>query len=282
MRRPLRHSPFRFVLAILAASVFVRATETGPREIPVPPITTPMGTLPGVAGLPAHPTLPDVLLMNDGTRVTTPVRWPKRRAEILRTLEYYAVGQAPPAPGNVRGREVKSQTLADGKFTYRLVHLTFGSDERLGFDIGIFTPSTGGPFPTVIAPSGTPPGATPLPRLPNGPTQGKGVNVLLVVGGGTNSTAAEIPGAGRGPPDTERIAVTNAALAHGYAYVVFNHNDCGEDTTCATPMAAGRFATRASFPPIPATTGACCAAGRGAFRASSTISRPIPSLIARN
>ena len=43
----------------------------------------------------------------------------------MKTLEYYATGQAPPPPGNVRGREVKSETLADGQVKYRLVHLTF-------------------------------------------------------------------------------------------------------------------------------------------------------------
>ncbi len=45
---------------------------------------------------------------------------------MMRTLEYYAVGQAPPPPGNVKGVEVSSQMLMDGKVKYRLVHLTFG------------------------------------------------------------------------------------------------------------------------------------------------------------
>src|SRR6185295_12819683 len=148
--------------------------------------------LPGAADLPARPTMPDVLTKNDGTKITSPAEWPARRADILRTLEYYAVGQAPPAPGNVKGREAKSQSLAGGKFTYRLVHLTFGPEEKLSLDIGIFTPAGKGPFPAVIAPTGTPPGATALPCQPNGPTQGRGVNVLFVVGGGdaTGESAA--------------------------------------------------------------------------------------------
>ncbi|HEX9781944.1 MAG TPA: family 16 glycoside hydrolase [Opitutaceae bacterium] len=80
------------------------------------------------------------------------------------------------------GTEVQSQTLLDGMVKYRLVHLTFGPDEKLGLDIGIFTPIEGGPFPAVIMPAGTPPGATPLPRQPQGPGQGRGVNALLAVG----------------------------------------------------------------------------------------------------
>ena len=118
-----------------------------PREIPVPAITAPLGRLPGVNQLPARPEMPDVLVMNDGTRVTAARQWPTRRAEIRRTLEYYAVGQMPPPPGNVHGSEVLSSTVLEGRVRYRLVHLTFGPKEQLSLNIGIFTPAEGGPFP---------------------------------------------------------------------------------------------------------------------------------------
>ena len=75
----------------------------------------------------------------------------------------------------------------DGKVKYRLVHLTFGPNESLSLDIGIFTPATGGPFPTLVSPSGTPPGATPLPRLAQGANQGRNEDALLVVGPLTGS-----------------------------------------------------------------------------------------------
>jgi hypothetical protein len=65
--------------------------------------------------LPVRKELPDVLTMNDGTKVTRADQWPARRAEIIKALEYYATGQAPPPPGNVRGEIVKSETVADGK-----------------------------------------------------------------------------------------------------------------------------------------------------------------------
>jgi hypothetical protein len=141
-----------------------------------------LGILPGVNDLPVRNEMPDPMVMNDGTKVTTRSLWEKRRKEMKRILEYYAVGQMPPPPGNVKGREVKSELVLDGSVKYRLVHLTFGPGEKLSLDIGIFTPVKGGPFPAIILQSGTPPGATALPRLPQGPNQGRGENVLLLVG----------------------------------------------------------------------------------------------------
>src|SRR4029079_117263 len=164
-----------------------------PREIPVPPIAAPLGKLPGPRELPTRTEMPAVLTMNDGTKVTTPEQWKLRREEMKRTLTYYAVGQAPPPPGNVKGREVKAELVADGRVKYRLVHLTFGPEEKLSLDIGIFTPIEGGPFPPVLSPNGTPPGATALPRLPQGPNQGRGQNVLLLVGPAPSNAESAAP-----------------------------------------------------------------------------------------
>lgn len=258
------------VLRMLACSLVLAAAfataNAEPQEIPIPPIKAPLGTLPGPDELPARPDLPAVLTAPDGSRISSAAAWPARRAEMLRVLEYYAVGQAPPAPRNVRGRLVKSQELAGGKYRYRLVHLTFGPGETLSLDIGVYTPTGPGPFPAVIAPSGTPPGAAALPRLPNGPTQGRGVNVLLVVGGadapgqstgtpgsiGPDAQAKSARGGGRGGPiDPETVAGSNPALARGYAYVVFNHNDCGEDTTLRNPDGSWAFRNTRFFPAYP-------------------------------
>src|SRR5580704_11335007 len=191
-----------------------------PREIPVPPIVTSMRAMPGVDKLPNRPEMPDILTMNNGQKVTTAAQWKRRRDEMKQILEYYAVGQAPPPPGNVKGHEVTSQLVMNGKVRYRLVHLTFGPQESLSLDIGIFTPTEGGPAPALISPSGSPPGATALPRLPQGPNQGKGEDVLLLVGPAAPATAANAaPPAGRGgfgaPRTAETIAASNQALAHG-------------------------------------------------------------------
>lgn len=163
-----------------------------PREIPIPAIRTAMKPLPGVKALPVRAAMPDVMLMNNGTRVATPAQWAKRRADIKRILEYYFAGLAPPPPGNVKGREIKSQMVLDEKVKYRLIHLTFGPNDSLSLDIGVFTPVTGGPFPALIMPGGTPPGATALPRLPQGPGQGTGVDALLAVGSDKLSSLAAL------------------------------------------------------------------------------------------
>jgi hypothetical protein len=142
------------ILSVLVTAIATRGQSSNsvagpdPREIPLPPIKTAMGTLPGVNDLPVRPEMPDVMTMNNGQKVTTVRQWKKRREEMKRILEYYAVGQMPPPPGNVKGEEIKSQLVLDGKVTYRLMHLTFGPERKLALDIGIFTPIGGqGPFP---------------------------------------------------------------------------------------------------------------------------------------
>jgi hypothetical protein len=208
-----------------------------------------MQPLAGVEALPVHAAMPDVLTMNDGTKVTTAGQWQKRREEMKRILEYYAVGQMPPPPGNVTGREIQSQSVLDGKVKYRLVRLTFGPKQKLELNIGIFTPiDQKGPFPAVISQSGTPPGAIALPRLPQGPNQGRGQDVLLLVGpvptnnapAAVANTAPLVPGQeppanaatnrfGRGgfggPANAEDIAKRNGELfRRGYALAMFNPN----------------------------------------------------------
>src|ERR1035437_9757857 len=213
------HKVMVLAMAAVAAQAQSQAipARPDPKEIPVPPIPTSMKRMPGVNQLPNRPQMPDVLTMNNGEKVATAAQWNQRRAQIRQILEYYAVGQAPPAPGNVKGREVSSELVMNGKVKYRLVHLTFGPQESLSLDIGIFPPAGGGPVPAVISPSGSPPGATRLPRLPQGPNQGRSEDALLLVGPGPPPVA----GAGRGPGPNSRTAETIAAgspvLAHGFA-----------------------------------------------------------------
>jgi len=231
-----------------------------PKEIPIPPIATSMKKMPGVNELPNRPEMPDVLTMNSGKKVATAAQWNERRGEMKRILEYYAVGQAPPAPGNVKGREVRSELVMNGKVRYRLVHLTFGPKRSLSLDIGIFVPAGGEPVPAVISPSGSPPGATPLPRLAQGPNQGRNEDVLLLVGPGPQPNGA---GAGRGPgrggapsgpggPRTaEAIAAGSPVLAHGFAFVTFDNNDCAEDTTLRNADGSWAYRTTRFYPAYP-------------------------------
>ncbi len=245
------------ILSILAATITAGAQSSNsaagpdPREIPLPPIKTALGTLPGVNELPVRAGLPDVMTMNDGTKITTVAQWHKRREEMKKILEYYAIGQMPPPPGNVKGREVKSQLVLEGKVKYRLVHLTFGPEQKLELNIGIFTPvGQPGPFPAIILQGGTPPDAPALPRLPPGPTQGKGQDVLLVVGPGTNTIAGR--GARGALATADELAQYNSEVfRRGYALVIFNPNDCAEDTTLRNEDGSWAFRHTRFFPAYP-------------------------------
>jgi hypothetical protein len=246
------------VLVLAMAAVAAQAQSQAiparpdPKEIPVPAIVTSMKKMPGVNQLPNRPEMPDVLTMNSGKKVATAAQWKLRRAEIRQILEYYAVGQAPPPPGNVKGHEVRSDLVMNGKVKYRLVHLTFGPNRSLSLDIGIFTPAGGGPVPAVISPSGSPPGATPLPRLPPGPNQGRNEDVLLLVGPGSQpSVAAARRGPGPVPRTAETIAAGSPVLAHGFAFVTFDNNDCAEDTTLRNADGSWAYRTTRFYPAYP-------------------------------
>jgi len=205
--------------------------------------------------------MPDVMVMNDGTRVTTERQWAARRQEMRRILSYYAVGQMPPAPRNVKGREIRSELVLDETVKYRLIRLTFGPAEKLSLDIGVFTPVKGGPFPTVILQGGTPPGGIVMPRLPQGQNQGRGDNVLLLVGpappAASLSTAPPKPAArgGRGPAAAQTAASIATQRAdvfrRGYALVLFNPNDCAEDTTLRNLDGSWAFRNTRFYPAYP-------------------------------
>jgi hypothetical protein len=82
--------------------------------------------------------------------------------------------------------------------------------------------------------------------------------VLLLVGPGPPPAAA---GAGRGrggapfgpggPRSAETIAAANPALAHGFAFVTFNSNDCAEDTTLRNADGSWAYRTTRFYPAYP-------------------------------
>ena len=247
---PIRTAfPVLFLSAVLAAQVADTPAGPDPQEIPIPPIHSSARTLPGVTELPVRKEMPDVMVLNNGQRVTTPRQWQQRREEMKRILAWYAVGQMPPAPKNVKGTELKLESVLAGAVRYRLVHLTFGPAEKLALDIGIFTPASAGPFPAIILQAGTPPGGTVLPRLPQGPTQGRGEDVLLVVG-----PAASAPPARPLPPPATAESLAKQfehVFQRGYALVVFNPNDCAEDTTLRNPDGSWAFRNTRFYPAYP-------------------------------
>lgn len=230
------------------ASVACALSSWAQQEIPVPKIHGPLGEMPGVKDLPVRAEMPDVLVMNDGTRVTTPEQWSKRREEMRRTLAYYATGQMPPPPGNVKGQVVSAETVLEGKVRYRQVRLTFGPQERLSLNIGVFTPQASRPLPAIILLNGTPPGAAALPRLPNGPNQGKGENVLVLVG---PEPPAVLPAPPPAPPLEKVAAQHENVFRRGFALVVFNPNDCAEDTTLRNLDGSWAFRNTRFYPAYP-------------------------------
>ncbi len=224
-------------------------------EILPPEIKTSLGTMPGPNQLPERKEMPDVLSMNDGTKVTTPAQWAKRREEMRKILEYYAVGQAPPAPDNLKATVVKTQEVGGGKFKYRLIHLTFGPKEACELYFGLWTPISGPPVGVVICQDGSAPGAPVLPRLPQGVNQGRGKDVL-------SASLAPLPkeppvpttggaAGGFGRSNDPNSATTNQVMSHGYAYVTYNSGDCAEDTTARMPDGTFAFRTTRFFPAYP-------------------------------
>jgi hypothetical protein len=238
------------IAILLFAGPAVWAADQPP-QIPVPPIRTELGRMPDVDELPSRVELPDPLVMNDGRRVTTTDQWERRREEMKRILSYYAVGLMPPGPGNVKGYELKSSPLLDGQVTYRLVHLSFGPDEKLGFDIAIFVPAgRSGPFPTVIFPSfDATPGAIPLATMPRRPEQGHGKDALRLPLGVPDPQGAQAPSA---VADPAQAAQTYQELfRRGYALVTYYYEDCGEDTIARNLDATWAFRNTRFFPAYP-------------------------------
>jgi hypothetical protein len=245
----------------LFAVVPARAQEFTllPEQIPVPPIETGWTAMPGVEALPARAELPDPLATDDRGRITTKEAWEARREEIKKVMTYYAVGAMPPPPGNVRGEDLKRESLPSGAtdgatggaVDYRLVHLSFGPGGKYGFDVAIFTPADRpGPFPTVIFPSfAETPGAEPLPLMPRRPEQGRGLDALRMPLG--------IPEAGDSPRPRRESTPAATAEQHralferGYALATYHYQDTGEDTIARNEDGSWAFRNTRFFPAYP-------------------------------
>ncbi len=179
---------------------------------------------PAVNDLPIQTNMPNPLVMADGKTITTPAEWLQHRAAVKGIIEHYALGHMPPPPRNVKGHEVISRLLADGKTSYRLVHLTFGPEEKLSLDISIFLPAeTNGikaPFPMIVQPS--------FSAIVNNPPP-------------VDTNAAPV----KNSPNTPEAAVRqySQALERGYAVVTFYYQDCGKD--------GGDYRTTGFFPAYP-------------------------------
>jgi len=214
MKNPLKQQ-FCFFLVVVAGVGLAGCGSPGVAHAPdMTKVLVP------VSELPVRPEMPDVMVMSDGTRVTTVKQWRQRREEMKQILEFYELGHAPPPPGNVTGQEIQSRSVLGGAAHFRLVHLKFGPGEMLGFDVGIFIPAKGsGPFPTIINPSfSVTPGVA-------------ATNALLLqnVVRATNLPAAPPRGFfGSSDPEMAARGFSNL-LGRGYAIATYRYTQCGAD-----------------------------------------------------
>jgi hypothetical protein len=144
--------------------------------------------------LPVIKEMPDPLTMKDGTKITTLDQWKVHRREMIRILEDYEYGHMPPPPGNVKASvatPLSRITVSGLQADYRMIHLTFGPGQKLGFDMGIFTPTT--------------------------PSETKGYPVLICLG--------------YSAPGKSSLGDASKALSRGYAVATINYTDLGADNT---------------------------------------------------
>ncbi len=171
---------------------------------------------PAVADLPVIAGLPDPLRREDGSPITDAKQWSTQRERMKAILEHYALGHAPPPPGNVQGEVVREASVLDGKGTYRLLKLNFGPGESLHLQAALFLPGDGkGIYPTIVQPGGSTPGADPAPP----------------------STDGKPPA---NPASPEAAAVHAAPiLERGYALLTYDYQQAGLDR--ADNRASGFF-----------------------------------------
>lgn len=96
--------------------------------------------------------LPDILIANDGTTISTPELWEtKRRPEIVELLESNLFGRPPEEIDGFESKLVSSKR--DGSMLIQQVILTLRKGQRnLDLDLLIFLPAEAkGPVPTIIA-----------------------------------------------------------------------------------------------------------------------------------
>jgi hypothetical protein len=67
--------------------------------------------------------LPDVMVMSDGSRVTSPDQWPKRRAEMLELVQSNVYGHLPPTGGETSFVEIIEHKAPTGMHRQYKVHL---------------------------------------------------------------------------------------------------------------------------------------------------------------
>ncbi len=97
-------------------------------------------------------TLPDPLAFANGTKLTSPGQWPKRRAEILSIFENQMYGLIPPPPAVMRLETLEQSDILGGRATRKQLRMWFHNDNTgPKIDWILFIPKhTPGPVPAYI------------------------------------------------------------------------------------------------------------------------------------
>jgi len=112
----------------------------------------PQTSLPEPDQLPAHPELPDPLVMLNGERVASKQQWiDKRRPELKKLFQHYMYGYLPP-PAKIKAKvEHENAKAFDGKATLREVTISFGPPETPPIHLLLAIPNQRkGPAPVFI------------------------------------------------------------------------------------------------------------------------------------
>jgi len=97
-------------------------------------------------------TLPDPLTFADGTKLTSPDQWPRRRAEILALFEDQMYGIIPPPPATLRLETLEDREILDGRATRKQIRMWFNAaDTGPKIDWILFIPKhAAAPVPAYI------------------------------------------------------------------------------------------------------------------------------------
>ena len=97
-------------------------------------------------------TLPDPLTFVDGTKLTSPDQWPKRRSEILSIFENQMYGLIPPPPAVMRLETIESSDILGGRATRKQLRMWFrNANTGPKIDWILFIPKNApGPVPAYI------------------------------------------------------------------------------------------------------------------------------------
>src|SRR5262245_2522590 len=196
-----------------------------------------------------YPTLPDPLVMNDGTKVTTAAQWTKRRAEIKELFDREVYGRVPRNMPSVKWEVVSSEKgvpMSSGLFgatpqpvsdieviTKLLVgRVDNSSYPAITVNIGmtLVTPASAtGPVPIVMqfgggGPNPMPANATPNPCAPPPGTPPRG--------GGAGRAGAAGAGAGRGSAGPAGPNWQAQLLQKGWGYAMLNTSSIQADSGC--------------------------------------------------